>query len=385
VGGGRLSGLDGLRGLAALVVVVHHVLLTQPTLAAPYYDRQPVSGASWWVVHTPLHLLWAGTEAVYLFFVLSGFVLGLAAASPRFSWRAYLPARLLRLYLPVFGAVALGALVVTTLPRGSGASAWLSARSPGWSGLSVLRDLTLVSGTSRVISPLWSLQWEVVFSLLLAAFLSWGASTRPWLQVVVALVASTAGFQIRSDALSYLPLFAVGTALAQWWPTLRERLAPWSRSDLGWGLVVGAGLLLTCSYWLVLPFVPAETSFVATRPVTVVGVTVLVLAAAAWDPLAAVLSSRPLRFAGTISFSLYLVHEPIVIAAASAWPGSVGALVLAAAASLVVAAAFFLAVERPSHALARLVARRLGRGTAEAAPAEAAPAAAARPSPDDRR
>ncbi|WP_368259248.1 acyltransferase family protein, partial [Blautia wexlerae] len=81
----RLRSLDGLRGLAAVIVLVHHALLVIPALAAPYYGQTVQPGLPWLLVHTPLHLLWAGTEAVYLFFILSGLVLTLAARSASFT------------------------------------------------------------------------------------------------------------------------------------------------------------------------------------------------------------------------------------------------------------------------------------------------------------
>lgn len=78
---GRLPALDGLRGVAALVVVAFHVLLLSPSFA----DRAEAgpglrpADPSWWLTHAPLYLLWAGQQAVFLFFVLSGFVLTLSA------------------------------------------------------------------------------------------------------------------------------------------------------------------------------------------------------------------------------------------------------------------------------------------------------------------
>src|SRR3954465_9339654 len=69
----RLTGLDGVRGLAALFVVVHHVFLR----AFPGYP----------VDHAPFWAAWFiyGRFAVVVFLVLSGFSLALSPA--RHGWR----------------------------------------------------------------------------------------------------------------------------------------------------------------------------------------------------------------------------------------------------------------------------------------------------------
>src|SRR5437763_7626815 len=69
----RVAGLDGIRGLAALFVVLNHVYLR----AFPGY---PVDHAPFWV--SPFIY---GRFAVVVFIVLSGFSLSLAPA--RAGWR----------------------------------------------------------------------------------------------------------------------------------------------------------------------------------------------------------------------------------------------------------------------------------------------------------
>lgn len=116
----RLRELDGLRGLAALIVLFYHISLTYPSLAVPYY-AQPVEGPlAFALTYTPLHLLRDGRMAVYIFFVLSGLVLALPvlARGRAYPWLAYYPQRLIRLYLPVWAAVALGVALIALVPRG---------------------------------------------------------------------------------------------------------------------------------------------------------------------------------------------------------------------------------------------------------------------------
>jgi peptidoglycan/LPS O-acetylase OafA/YrhL len=99
----RVTQLDGLRGIAALVVVACHVLSTLPGIGSVFSDRSVgLSGAAMWAIFSPLHVLWNGTPAVHLFFVLSGFVLVLPFSRPGVtrSWASYYAKRLLRLYLP---------------------------------------------------------------------------------------------------------------------------------------------------------------------------------------------------------------------------------------------------------------------------------------------
>src|SRR3954452_10697817 len=110
----RLAGLDGVRGLAALFVVVNHVF----ERAFPGYpvDRAPFWAA--WFIY--------GRFAVVVFIVLSGFSLALSPA--RHGWRvdgvsrfAYRRARRI---LPAYWAALAFSLVVASLvvaPPGEGA------------------------------------------------------------------------------------------------------------------------------------------------------------------------------------------------------------------------------------------------------------------------
>lgn len=366
----RLRALDGLRGVAAVVVLLHHAFLTVPVLARPYYVTEAADRGSplvWALIHTPLHLAWAGTEAVYVFFVLSGLVLALPVLrSGSFSWLEYFPRRAARLYLPVAAAVLWGLLLVWLVPRDNTASRglWMRARPnlPSWSG--VAHDLTLLGGESHLISPFWSLQWELWFSLLLPLYVLGVALTRRlpvWLPVAVLVGMVTAGVFLGSRALVHLPMFAIGVVIASRLPELTHRAA--SIRPRGWVLAgVGATILVTSHWWLLALTTDSAVLRLGT-PLALLGATGYVLTVALCPQAQRWLETAPVQWLGMISFSLYLVHEPIVVALAFLLgPGSGPLLVtLAVPVSLLAGWLFYRVVELPAHHASR----RFGRWVAQ--------------------
>jgi peptidoglycan/LPS O-acetylase OafA/YrhL len=364
ISSGRIPSLDGLRGVAALVVVVHRALLVVPSLAAPYMSGyEDVEGIARWLLYSPLHLVWAGTEAVYVFFVLSGFVLARSVLSASsFDWLAYFPSRLTRLYLPVVGAVGFAVLTILIVPRVGEESAWVMFHPSTYTAQTLLDDITLIGGTSNVVAPLWSLQWEVLFSLLLPVFVlvargRWFVAT-----TLICLVLTTVGYLTGVLIVAFMPMFAVGVALAYQWSRIERISSAVSArpgGNFAWPIAVALASALLCSYWLLYPIFGSGTQLLTwTRPLVVVGAAVLVVSSALWSPLRRLLSRRIFQWLGIISFSLYLVHDPIVVASAFLIGSSKWTVVLAIVVSLVVAVAFYIVVERPSHRLARSLGRR---------------------------
>jgi peptidoglycan/LPS O-acetylase OafA/YrhL len=355
----RLASLDGLRGLAAVVVLLHHSLLIVPSLSAVYFGGyQPASTAVAWLAYSPLHLAWEGTEAVYLFFVLSGFVLARAANRVDFDWFAYFPSRLVRLYAPVGAAVLLAALFILLVPRtGTSGSQWVNLHPPGYPPQGILLDLTLVTGVYGT-TPLWSLQWEVLFSLLLPVVLILAARRRPALALVLSIAVSTAGFYFVAPFLMFMPMFAIGVAVSKLWERIAivtERISAVRFGHLAWLAILIGALLFTTSYWLMVPHLSVLRATLLSRPLILVGVTVLLVVAASWIPARRLLSIPPIAWLGRISFSLYLVHEPVVVSMAYLLPGTHWAIAAAIVAALALAVLFFVVVERPSHRLSQRI------------------------------
>lgn len=352
-----MSALDGLRGVAALVVVIDHCMLLVPAVADA--QRGPDRGRGilvWLVTYTPLHAAWAGIQAVMVFFVLSGFVLTRAAESTRFSWRAYYPSRLIRLYLPVAGAVAFAAAIFGVVPptRSPGTSWWLRSYQPIPVGVrSVAHGLLLVKGSNGLLPPLWSLKWEVIFSLLLPVAV-FGASRR-WpvaLASGAALLSLTVFGQYttgRSGYLLFLPMFGIGALMAR-----QHRLLSWIGRRLT--TTTGALMVVLALVTLTLSWTARDQSAAAYRPFEVIGAALLVFAFGYWAPLRTAAEARPLQWLGRRSFSLYLIHFPIVLSTAMLLgSGSRFAFLIAIPLSLLGADVFFRFVEGPSHRFSQSV------------------------------
>ncbi len=367
--GTRLIALDGLRGVAAIVVVLYHLSL----VAEPVLRRQGGSGVGsvlWWVTQTPLKLLTAGSEAVLVFFVLSGLVVALPALKPGgFSWAGFLSGRMARLYLPVWASIALGTALIWLIPRSDSAvtqGTWMEnsqATSVTWGAL--LNQASLTRASYDVNNVLWSLRWELVFSVLLPLFVALAiVVSRHWVAALgVAVALGALGVLSGVDAFRYLPVFFIGTLMAvrleaiREWMTrrlLRPRATLW-----GAALVVGS-LLLLIAQWLLRPVAPSGSlANTLLAQLSVLGAAGLVLAAIGARPARSALEARAPQWLGKVSFSLYLVHMPILATLTFVLGDTRWWLValLTVPLALLAAWGFNRVVERPSHRLARAITR----------------------------
>jgi peptidoglycan/LPS O-acetylase OafA/YrhL len=368
---GRFRSLDGLRGLAALVVVFHHLSLSLVSALSDVYlvpgtAPAPVGTAVWWATATPAGLLLAGPEAVLIFFVLSGMVVVLPVLNNRsFDWVAYYPQRLARLYLPVIASVALAAVwLQLSGPDPAGASSrWAAGASVDPSWRRILFAIDLLFGESSLNNPLWSLRWEVLFSLLLPVFVSAALliSRRWWLAIVGSWALVFVGTVAGSDTLALLPAFFGGSILAVKIGAIRQ----WTEQHQAGAIVrVGGAILLVASLlllnlrwivWARMPNVPRLLSLAdSLQMLAALGI---VFVAAFWPPLVRLLCTSWFQWLGRLSFSLYLVHVPIIIAVGAVVGRGHRVLVMLVglAGSVFVAELFFRVVEGPAHRLSRFI------------------------------
>jgi peptidoglycan/LPS O-acetylase OafA/YrhL len=305
---GRVAGLNGIRGLAALYVVIYHVFL-RAWPGYPSATRAP----SWAVV------LSYGRGAVAMFIVLSGFSLGLGPA--RSGWRltsvaAYARRRAWRILPPYW--VALGFSLVMT---------WYVLAQPGWAvpnGKSVVVYGLLVQDAFTAGSPnraFWSIAVEAqLYVLLPLLLLLIRRVSAPAMVALAAAIVVTAGglgphVALMNTALvKFTPdlavLFAVGLLAAGIVAAgERTRSRPWAGYALAAAVAPLVLMVVKGSvwsyfnlFWLDLAWAPALGCFLAA------------VATARPRFVVRFLDSRVLRSLGSCSYSLYLTHLPIVVA-----------------------------------------------------------------------
>ena len=159
----RVPELDGLRGIAILLVLIHHYLCGRmPT------DTYPV--LHW--VDVVFRLAWSGVD---LFFVLSGFLIGgilLEQRAAKNFFSTFFLRRGCRVLPLYFAWLGLYVLMLQLLPPGQGRG-WvdetLAPRYPGWAYVFLVQNF-FVAG-HEIFGPLWqvpswSLALEMQFYLL---------------------------------------------------------------------------------------------------------------------------------------------------------------------------------------------------------------------------
>lgn len=376
----RLPALTGLRGFAALWVLVFHAWALAASASADL--PAPIRAA-----------MAAGWLGVDVFFVLSGFLLARSlAASQALSvqggrdWAGYAVmrgARILPAYyaqLLVFAIPASAALLTPAIAWSPPSGAELAAHALLW--------LNAWPWVPAHLGPWWSLSVEAAFYLALPLlWWAWGSSHRMVVLMLSAALLSVAwrfvvqgqaiGIEQRIGWAEHLPgrgvQFIAGMAAA-WLISRGGPTARWWPAAEGVRGVVGAGLALLAIIALAaLPQFGGERSYagvVDARPWTwawpllaalPVGVLLASLVLVPGSVVARALGSAPLRALGTISFSLYLWHYPVQWALRSALGGYVpeefgfGAFLgVGLLLSVLVATLSWWAVERPALDAARL-------------------------------
>jgi len=355
----RIAALDGLRGIAAFVVVVFHYLCFLYPSFIPDFSTDPVE-----IADTPLGILWNGPFAVSIFFVLSGFVLAGAADRRRNLIVSSLVTRYLRLAVPVLASVLLAWTLLKIWPTATASmQAALEDPSP-WLNHTLQGDIPSIYaafydglvgnfrwGGSPFNNVLWTMRIELLGSvgIFIIYWLTYG-------RVRLTALALAGVLLILAPSLEFVPYlaFVLGALIyeAHVRGAFRNPSIQAGLLALFVGILLGAPGRGFAERW---EFPVISGRLAVGEPqgiVPVVAAALILFAVLSLRPVAMVLTTAIPQWLGRVSFSLYLVHVPILytlIAAAYLqidWPPALLALCYMALA-LGLAHVFTLAVDEP--------------------------------------
>ncbi len=284
----RYAFVDALRGVAALGVVLYHV-----------YSKNllPMSG---YRLPEPLHAIGDnGNLGVYIFFVISGFVIAQSIRgshiTPRFvGWFAL--RRSLRLDPPYWATIA--AMIALSYVSGRVQRDHAPLPLPTWDAVVAhLLYLQGFLGYPQIVGVFWTLCYELQFYLALVVVTGVWQWLRPGLRTrwigfgplwVASLWCVTVSPDPAGEALFVYgwPYFFLGVAV-NWVHNGDE--TPYVLA------IVAAGTVA------LLPFAPLKAGIALVTAAAIYQVSIS-------DRLTSLTLGRPLQYLGRISYSLYLVH-----------------------------------------------------------------------------
>ena len=303
-----------MRALAALYVLFHHIWLTVWPIG---YNRHPGTGP----VQSLTTWLSFGHFSVTVFIVISGFCLGLPIARKGAAgWHgalSFYKRRARRILPPYYAALLLTVLITLTLLHGKTGTLWdvmLPLRADqAWYSLFLLND---VFGTNQINGVFWSVAVEcqiyLLFPLLVFIWLRanvwWSAATAIALGYLVAV--KTQHSPYAGLTAQYLAMFAFGFGIAYLYqnPAWRQKTAKFPWAFAAFFLFAALAIKMHAT-----SLGKAGPRFLWYDLVIGGAAACLIMAGCHGNKrLNAFLTSKPMLWIGAFSYSLYLIHLPVL-------------------------------------------------------------------------
>lgn len=304
----RLAFIDGLRALAALYVVFSHTFTEQNS---GHFHRR-------WLEVFPA---WSHF-AVGVFIVLSGYCLMLPIARKNDqigSLRQFFRRRALRILPPYYITLALSILFIATI-AGQKTGGFSDLNLPlktdtVLAHLFLIHDLPLHIQGGKINYPLWSIPVEFQIYLLmpliaLSLRVAGNVRTLVW---TMALGLLHFGLHGRIDSMVpwYVGLFTMGAIAARWCMQRPAKIDP-RLSMVAWSLLALCALISFKKGFLFMSWHQYYFDNVIGAVTAILLCTSYVDVAKKESFFTRLLSWKPLEEVGVFSYSLYLIHAPLL-------------------------------------------------------------------------
>jgi peptidoglycan/LPS O-acetylase OafA/YrhL len=285
----RVSSLDGLRGVLATAVIVHHFIVS-------YYWH--VNGV--WETTDSRVLNNMGTVPVSLFFMITGYLFTAKVYRSEPKWRQILSSRVRRIFPMYLFSVALITAIALYQSAGANAPIMDTLKALGRWVIFIGSPINDFPETVRInASVQWTLLYEVVFYLSLPVLYCLLRRRLPGMAVAVTLVvlACLWGEYHHHFHNRFIKLFAVGIAVA----VFEERMRQWRIDFTGVRCtLVAIAILLICM----------KLKSYSTLQMLILGIPFALFVLG--NSLHGVLEVRGLKILGEASFSIYLLHGIVI-------------------------------------------------------------------------
>lgn len=319
----RIAYLDGLRGVAALMVLFAHLMISLFPAVVTFNPKELHTQYDLALGLSPLAVLWTGNFAVCIFFVLSGFVLSDFCQRTRLSFPAQLARRYCRLAVPMLLTSTIAWLLLhfglynnLTAAKEVTRSGWLS----GWYGFDpnifkMVKEAlygAFVKGHAKYNCNLWTMQLEIIGSAYV--FVLFALLKNRYLRLIAVLWFMKLHYQ------GFYMLFAWGALLYDFQAdlsSLASRLVPWRLlrvlAFLGaFVLALYLGGFPDTQPNLISPWYAELGQRFSALQWHMLAAMILVTIILQSSFAQRILACAAGRFLGKISFVLYLIHIPII-------------------------------------------------------------------------
>lgn len=320
----KLKHIEGIRGLAAIIVVLHHYTLAfYPALNFGDSNQMHIGNGSFelMMARTPLNLIYNGGFAVCIFFILSGYVLSNAyhkTNNPKILLH-YAIKRYFRLLIPVSASIILaysfmkvGFMNNAGLATITKTNDWLSGAFNQDGGLyDVIKNMFIdvfFLKDNKYNPVLWTMTYELLGSFLIFSFL---LAIHPFKYKMSLYITLVVLLFITDN--NFYAAFILGVILNKY--MIQKQSASGAISLPKWALIslLTVGLYF-CSYPICIDVNKTIYRFITFYFLTnyefyhVVGSFIIMFVIVHSERLKRLLSESIFSYIGKISFSFYLLH-----------------------------------------------------------------------------